>query len=248
MSKKSFVLLALIMNTTICITLCIVLFTGTAGKISRNNIDNNDVENSKSLSDHERETEKESHAERPSNQAIVNIEDATMPGEEIETVDDAISEGENGDTIPEENTSEDETDPNVSNDSESIVEVRVESDTTPYNYKNNHQEETTDPIDEGGSVNENGGQNGDAQGGNNEAGEIIEDDTDPVPVNGTIAYLRGGCNIRSYRNVADNIIGYANEGETYRIEPSKCTATWVAIYVDDTTIGYLAADFCRIEP
>ena len=76
---------------------------------------------------------------------------------------------------------------------------------------------------------------------------IVEDETETVEVTGTLAYLRGGCNIRSYRNVADNIIGYASEGQTYRIEPSQCTASWVAIYVDDTTIGYIAADFCHIE-
>ncbi len=208
LSKKSFILLALIINLTICITLCIVLFTGTAGKIAENNIKDEGKENSENIQENIPD-EKESTSERPSNQAIVNIEDATIPEEE--NSDNADSTGENG--------------------SESIVEMQVETDTIPYNYKNDNEEMAND-IDH---------QSENAQTG------IVEDETETVEVTGTLAYLRGGCNIRSYRNVADNIIGYASEGQTYRIEPSQCTASWVAIYVDDTTIGYIAADFCHIE-
>lgn len=222
MSKKSFILLALIINLTICITLCIVLFTGTAGKIAENNIKDEGKENSENIQENIPD-EKENTSERPSNQAIVNIEDATIPEEE--NSDNADSTGENG--------------------SESIVEMQVETDTIPYNYKNDNEEMAND-IDHEENVHDENEQIVDSQSENAQTG-IVEDETETVEVTGTLAYLRGGCNIRSYRNVADNIIGYANEGQTYRIEPSQCTASWVAIYVDDTTIGYIAADFCHIE-
>ena len=227
MSKKSFILLALVINLTICISLCVLLLTGKAGKTDSGimkNSENRQID--KEVDD--TASQNEMASERPSNQAIVNIEDTTVLTEESGS--DHHDSSDDNSNFADGNHQEDHT------ESEKIVEEQVETDTTPYNYKNDKPKETSNENDEhhdeqseGRDLDENGEEN------------------ETVEVGGTVAYLLGGCNIRSYRDVGDNIIGYANEGESYQIEPSQCTESWVAVYIDDTTIGYIATSYCSIE-
>lgn len=215
MSRKNFIVTALVVNFAICVTLCIVLFTGNVGDRQNSN--------------HNESTVSNINNERPGNQAIVNIEDIT------ETTD--LIPGNNEETTA------------------IIIESQVQTDTQPYNYR----EQTSDTA----LAHQNTGQG-------TQQGELPQDtwqtqtpqqsqetwqpqttqkakEEQTIAVNGTTAVITGSCNIRSNKNVGNNIIGSARAGETYRIEPSQCTANWIAIYVNASTLGYVSTAFCSIQ-
>ncbi len=203
MSRRSFIITALVVNLTICITLCIVMFTGNESKAN----------------DNVREDEEAILSEtRPGNQSIVNIED--------------ISEVMSGD---EDNIGQDES------TTEKLIESQVQTDTQPYNYKSETSDENL--IQGSGQREEETAQPLTTEPQSSE--QIKEEQT--VAVNGTVAVVKNGCNIRSDRDVGNNIMGTARAGDRYNIEPSGCTKHWIAIYVSDGQIGYISTTFCDIE-
>lgn len=68
-----------------------------------------------------------------------------------------------------------------------------------------------------------------------------------IPFSGSMAVINSSCNIRSSADVGGNVIGTANAGTSYRIEPAKCSPNWIAIYLDDNTIGYISTTFCTVN-
>lgn len=171
MSRKSFIITALIINLTICLTLCIVLFTDKNRNYS----------------------EKESVDSISDNQAG-------------NTEDGRVENNENG-TTP----SSDDTD----------------------NIKT--QSSGRQDINEGNSIsNEN----------QTTAPAMTSLGTASM---GTTAVINSSCNIRLTSDVSGNVIGIANVGESYRIEPTECDSDWIAIYLEDGTLGYISKNFCSIS-
>lgn len=191
MSRKSFILTALIINLTICVTLCIVVFTGRNG--------NNGT------GDHSDRAEVIVEEDSGNNTADKS-EGITLP-EKTDTTEEGsrLQQGDSNSGVTEKETSA------------KMIESQVETDTPPINYKNG---ETT-------------------TGQETTAGNIA--------YTGTTAVINSSCNIRSSTDVGGNVIGTAGAGSSYRIEPSKCDSNWVAIYLDDSTLGYISTAFCSIN-
>lgn len=201
MSRKSFILTALIINLTICVTLCIVVFTGGNG--------NNDTGN------HSDGTEV--IIEEDSGKTTADKSEGVTLPEEADTTEEG-SRPQQGDIQG--NVTEKET-------SAKIIESQVATDTQPINYKNRENNEETTSSQETTSGQETSAGNG--------------------GYTGTTAVINSSCNIRSGADVGGNVIGTAGAGASYRIEPSKCDSNWVAIYLDDSTLGYISTAFCSIN-
>ncbi|MDE7431307.1 MAG: SH3 domain-containing protein, partial [Lachnospiraceae bacterium] len=101
-----------------------------------------------------------------------------------------------------------------------IIESQVSADTPPVTYKNTENENQTTSA---------------------------ETTSVGIPFSGTTAVINSSCNIRSSADVRGNVIGTANAGTSYRIDPAKCNSDWIAIYLDDTTIGYISTIFCSVN-
>lgn len=195
MSRKSFILTALIINLTICVTLCIVVFTGGNG--------NNGTGNH---SDGAGVTVEEDSGKTTADKS----EGITLPEETDTTEEDSRpQQGEIHGGVTEKETST------------KMTESQVATDTQPINYKNG----------------ENNGET--TSGQETPAGNGV--------YTGTTAVINSSCNIRSSADVGGNVIGTAGAGASYRIEPSKCDSNWVAIYLDDSTLGYISTSFCSVN-
>lgn len=207
MSRKNFIITALLINLTICITLCIVVFT------DKDNVENKgeivvEKDSSTILADENKEDSNNSDKD-----ITYNIENTT---EENSQETSSKTPG-----IIIDNTSEESTD----DETTKIVESQVHQDTPPATYIDiigitlNNGEETTD--------------------------QQTTEPQEPVVIDGTIAVMTRGCNIRSSTDVnSDNKIGTAKAGDSYKIAKDKCASNWTAIYLDDNTIGYVSSSFC----
>lgn len=191
MSRKSFILTALIINLTICVTLCIVVFTGGNG--------NNGTGNHSGRA--------EVTVEEDSGKTTADKSEGITLPEETDTTEEGSrpQQGDSNGGVTEKETST------------KMIESQVETDTQPINYKN---PETTS------------GQETTAGNG---------------AYTGTTAVINSSCNIRSSADVGGNVIGTAGAGASYRIEPTKCDSNWIAIYLDDSTLGYISTSFCSVN-
>lgn len=201
MSRKSFIITALIINLTICLTLCVVLFTD-KDKTVRNEDGSNVVED------------------------IQEDDTTTLPVPTIqENSSDVFMEHNTMDINDNENTTDSQNE-TVEGETTKIVESQVASETQPITYKNNG--ETTLPV-----IN------------------IEQETTLPqeptVVVNGTTATIKSSCNIRSSADVGGNVVGTAGAGNTYSIDTTRCTGNWIAIQLENGTVGYVAASYCNIQ-
>lgn len=201
MSRKSFIITALIINLTICLTLCIVMFTdrnrNDSTEKNSDKIKINQEENSGDIIMDNSETETTTLSEKSD-----NTESSRGSGQE----------GTQGSMIEGETTTK-------------IIESQVGTDTQPITYKREDDSgETTSPPS---------------------PGQINPVET--TPFTGTMAVINSSCNIRSNADVGGNVIGTANAGTSYRIEPTKCNSNWVAIYLDDSTLGYISTTFCSVS-
>lgn len=216
MSRKNFIITALLINLTICITLCIVVLTDN---------DNNDIDkvSTKEVIEEEENT-KDFSKENKQTEDIEDTKDTDSTSEEDSSsyeigviLDNESDSSEN---------KEDESDTE-------IIESQVQSDTPPVTYINyngitlsnqegttiNNQEETTKPQEE-----------------------------TTIVVNGTNATITQSCNIRSQADMSSSSrIGTANVGSNYKIEPQLCSQNWIAIYLEDNSIGYVSSSFCVIN-
>lgn len=197
-SRKSFIITALIINLTICLTLCIVIFT-----------DRNRNDGIKNDSDKDRVSQIENSGN------IVMEHDETTLSEPVDTIE-GNSSSEQGAYHDNENGEE---------TTEKIIESQVAPDTQPITYKN---------VDKNGQT----------------TVPTLSGETTPIETTsfiGTMAVINNSCNIRSSADVGGNVVGTANAGASYRIESSKCNSSWVAIYLDDSTLGYISTSFCSIS-
>lgn len=200
MSRKNFILTALIINFTICVTLCIVLFTGKDNNSSGSDKElKNDIQSEQSASD--------------------------SPGKDMETTPELITDGADTESQSEEQTLEKEED-------SKIVESQVQTDTQPSTYQKNEEQPTTQSGSEMTTV----------------STETTTQETAAIDMaNVSTATVKSSCNVRSSADTGGNVVGMASAGTVYRIEPSACNSNWVAIYLDDTTLGYVAASFCTLN-
>lgn len=209
------------MNLTICITLCIVVFTDedkntdNKGEIVvekdsseeyGENVFNNDLDEEKSSED--------VSGNDITNDSSNNLSDKNSD----ESTDEVVSYTPSVilDNSDSNNKKDDE-------ETDKIVESQVQQDTTPVTYINidgitlNNEEQTT---------------------------ESQETETTPI-INGDTAVITQSCNIRSSTDMDNsNKIGTAQVGSYYRIAKDKCTANWTAIYLEDNSIGYVSSSFC----
>lgn len=190
MSKKSFIMTALIINLTICLTLCIVVFTD------------------------------KDKADDKSKATVEKSSDTLLESEENTSLEEQTSEFTTADieTSTKETTSK-------------IVESQVSSETQPTTYKNS----TTAQTSSGHNVSE------------QTTVPVTTVPQDTIQVNGSMAIINSSCNIRLTADVGGNVVGTANAGATYRIDASKCSSNWIAIYINDTTVGYISTTFCTIQ-
>ncbi len=176
MSRKNFIITALLINFTICVTLCIVLFTEKDDNLQEENTrDNMSVQ--------------ESEADVDSGQYTGNWSNRESTSDKEDTED-------------------------------KIVESQVSKDTQPATYNTSEQESSTG---------------------------IQETTTLGIYAGATKAFVNSSCNVRAGADVRSEVIGILNAGGEYRIEPSLCTESWIAVYINDTTVGYIGSSFCSVS-
>lgn len=195
LNRKNFIITALLINFTICLTLCIGVFTDGESKETNNKI----------------VTEKDSSEESGEGENVFNnnlSSEKVTKGEE--TTHKAAVILDNSESVSK-----------TERDTEKIVESQVSQDTVPSTYIN---------ID-GITI-------------SNEEQTTSQQETVPV-INGDTAVIIQSCNIRSSTDMSSsNRIGTAQVGSYYTIAKDKCTDNWIAIYLNDGTIGYISSSFC----
>ena len=196
-SRKSFIITALIINLTICLTLCVVLFTD-----KDRNHRTGEAVGSTAVN----------HAE--------TSEDILLDNKENEITE--LSESSDNSEIQSSREQEIVSSRRAEETTTKIIESQVASDTQPITYKNS-QATTIPQIP---------------------LNQTVPDET---TLAGTMVVINSSCNIRSSADVGGNVVGTANAGSHYRIEPSKCNSNWVAIYLDDMTLGYISTTFCSVN-
>ncbi len=180
MSKKSFIITALLINLTICITLSVVVLTDKKDNKAGNNANYENNEQSEIEKDSNQEIQEELH-----NSEVKVFDDNNM---------DEIGESpvQTNDKLPESETT-----------TEEEKQVSVEA-TQPTTVNRNQEDETTE--------------------------------------SGSTAYVVQSKRIRTDKSTSSDTLGYTTVGATYRIEPSKSDANWVAIYLDENTLAYVASN------
>lgn len=116
------------------------------------------------------------------------------------------------------------------------------------NYVNNEQSE----IEKDSSQKQTNGKLPENETTTEEEKQVSVEATQPTTVNrnqedetteaGSTAYVVESKRIRTDKSTSSDTLGYTTVGATYRIEPSKSDANWVAIYLDENTLAYVASD------
>ncbi|MBQ3584212.1 MAG: hypothetical protein IJA27_05825 [Lachnospiraceae bacterium] len=205
MSRKSFIITALLINLTICLTLCVVQFT---------------------------DKDKSEKADTQTTLSEMKGQVTDEPQSDYLNSDEESSDenGINKDSTLEETTSSHQTTETMkntaTNDTTTVAQTTQQATTEAPK-----EEQSTTKLDLSQVF--------------NPTGETTAFANETV--SGTTAVIISSCNIRSSADVAGNIIGTANIGSTYQIDASKCSSNWVAIYLDDATIGYISTSYCSVQ-
>lgn len=205
LSRKSFIITALLINLTICLTLCVVQFT---------------------------DKDKSEKADTQTTLSEMKGQVTDEPQSDYLNSDEESSDenGINKDSTLEETTSSHQTTETMkntaTNDTTTVAQTTQQATTEAPK-----EEQSTTKLDLSQVF--------------NPTGETTAFANETV--SGTTAVIISSCNIRSSADVAGNIIGTANIGSTYQIDASKCSSNWVAIYLDDATIGYISTSYCSVQ-
>ena len=209
LSRKSFIITALLINLTICLTLCVVQFT---------------------------DKDKSEKADTQTTLSEMKGQVTDEPQSDYLNSDEESSDenGINKDSTLEDTTSSHqttETTKNTAANDTTTVAQTTQQTTQQATTEAPKEEESTTKLDLSQVF--------------NPTGETTAFANETV--SGTTAVIISSCNIRSSADVAGNIIGTANIGSTYQIDASKCSSNWVAIYLEDATIGYISTSYCSVQ-
>ena len=205
LSRKSCIITALLINLTICLTLCVVQFT---------------------------DKDKSEKADTQTTLSEMKGQVTDEPQSDYLNSDEESSDenGINKDSTLEDTTSSHQTTETMkntaTNDTTTVAQTTQQATTEAPK-----EEQSTTKLDLSQVF--------------NPTGETTAFANETV--SGTTAVIISSCNIRSSADVAGNIIGTANIGSTYQIDASKCSSNWVAIYLEDATIGYISTSYCSVQ-